>query len=112
VVPGQFPALLTLYEEDGLTQAELTRRVGIEQPTMANTLARMERDGLVERVADPDDRRRVRIRVSKHARELEPLLAAAGHRVNARATAGLASDEIAAFMRTLDHVVANLRAEA
>jgi DNA-binding MarR family transcriptional regulator len=38
VVPGQFPALLCLYEQDGLTQAELGSRVQIEQPTIAKTL--------------------------------------------------------------------------
>ena len=38
VVPGQFPALMALYEQDGRTQAELCRLVRIEQPTMANTL--------------------------------------------------------------------------
>lgn len=48
VVPGQFAQLLVLHEQDGLTQAQLCERVRIEQPTMANTLARMERDGLIE----------------------------------------------------------------
>ena len=49
VAPGQFPALVMLFQKDGLTQAELCRRIGVEQPTMANTLARMERDGLIRR---------------------------------------------------------------
>jgi DNA-directed RNA polymerase specialized sigma24 family protein len=40
VLPGQFAQMLTLYEADGLTQAELCDRVQVEQPTMANTLAR------------------------------------------------------------------------
>jgi len=109
VVPGQFPALLNLYQEDGLTQAELTRRVGIEQPTMANTLQRMERDGLIERVADPHDQRRVRIHLSRHARQLQSRLARAGYDVNARATEGLQPDELAAFMKTLAQLVENLQ---
>lgn len=110
VVPGQFPALLNLYEEDGLTQAELTRRVGIEQPTMANTLQRMERDGLIERIADPSDRRRVRIHLTRHARQLQSRLAKAGHEVNAQAVEGLRPNELAAFMKTLRQLVENLEA--
>ncbi|MSO98747.1 MAG: MarR family transcriptional regulator, partial [Rhodospirillaceae bacterium] len=58
VAPGQFPALVMLFQKDGLTQAELCRRIGVEQPTMANTLARMERDGLIRREVDSADKRR------------------------------------------------------
>ncbi len=36
--PGQFPVLLELWAEDGLTQKQLLARVDIEQATMANTL--------------------------------------------------------------------------
>ncbi|ASW05119.1 MULTISPECIES: MarR family winged helix-turn-helix transcriptional regulator [unclassified Rhizobium] len=55
--PGQFPILLELWSEDGLTQKQLLERVDIEQATMANTLSRMERDGLVERRPHPSDKR-------------------------------------------------------
>ncbi len=37
VVPGQFPALLALWEKDGLTQKELLAKLDIEQATLANT---------------------------------------------------------------------------
>jgi len=110
VVPGQFPALLNLYQEDGLTQAELTRRVGIEQPTMARTLQRMERDGLIIRDPDPADGRRVRIRLTPLALKHQSPLAQAGHAVNARATAGLEPAELSAFLTTLARLVANLQA--
>ncbi len=55
--PGQFPILLELWSADGLTQKQLLERVDIEQATMANTLSRMERDGLVERRPHPSDKR-------------------------------------------------------
>lgn len=45
VVPGQFAQLLALYEQDGLTQAELCARVQIEQFTMANPLPRRSATG-------------------------------------------------------------------
>ncbi|KAA3514845.1 MarR family transcriptional regulator [Agrobacterium vitis] len=54
---GQFPILLELWEEQGLTQKQLLERVAVEQATMANTLSRMERDGLIERKPHPSDRR-------------------------------------------------------
>ena len=111
VVPGQFAQLLALYEQDGLTQGELSRRVRIEQPTMAVTLKRMERDGLVERVPDPSDGRRALVMLTAHARRLEKDLTAAAREVNAAAVAGLSATEIGAFMGTLDQVIANLESE-
>jgi DNA-binding MarR family transcriptional regulator len=110
VVPGQFVQLLALYECDGLTQTELCSRVQIEQPTMARTLARMERDGLIKRVSDPDDRRRSLVMVTPLARELEDELLSAATSVNALATRGLDKREVAAFMATMTKVIDNLEA--
>ena len=113
VVPGQFAQLLALYERDGRTQAELCRAVQIEQATMANTLNRMERDGLITRTADPGDRRRTLIHLTSKARDLEAVLVAAAREVNRAATAGLSEAEIAAFLATMQRMIANLeRADA
>lgn len=70
LAPGHAPVLRRLRGRDGLTQAELCVLVGVEQPTMANTLKRMVRDGLVRRAADPADRRRTLLRLSSRARGL------------------------------------------
>jgi DNA-binding MarR family transcriptional regulator len=110
VVPGQFAQLLALYESDGVTQAELCNRVQIEQPTMANTLARMERDGLITRTPDPADQRRALVRLTEHARRLEPDLLTAARAVNALATQGLTDEEVATFQTALRATIANLEA--
>jgi len=54
---GQLPVLMALKDGRPHSQAELARLAQVEQPSMAQLLARMERDGLVERVPDPDDGR-------------------------------------------------------
>ncbi|KQY40458.1 MarR family transcriptional regulator [Rhizobium sp. Root483D2] len=69
--PGQFPVLLELWSEEGLTQKQLLDRLDIEQATMANTLARMERDGLVLRKKHPTDKRAQQIFLTVKAREME-----------------------------------------
>lgn len=69
--PGQLPVLLELWAEDGLTQKQLLDRVGIEQATMANTLSRMQRDGLVERRPHPSDRRAQLVFLTDRAKSLE-----------------------------------------
>jgi DNA-binding MarR family transcriptional regulator len=110
VVPGQFAQLLALYEEDGLSQTELCERVRVEQPTMANTLRRMERDGLVRRLPDPGDGRRAIVTLTERAQGLEEALAGAARSVNSGATKGIAGDELAAFMATLARIIGNLEA--
>jgi len=110
VVPGQFAQLLALYEQDGLTQRELCARVQIEQPTMANTLQRMERDGLIDRVPDPADGRRARVLLTERARGLAVDLTAAMHEVNSRATRGFDESEIAAVMHAVTRMISNLEA--
>ena len=54
---GQLPVLGSLKGGVARSQAELARIAQVEQPSMAQLLNRMERDGLVERVPDPADKR-------------------------------------------------------
>jgi len=108
VVPGQFAQLLALFEEDGISQQELCEMVQIEQPTMANTLKRMERDGLIERVPHARDRRKHLIVLTDKARSLEERLIGAANRVNSAATKGLNRKEAGQLMATLQLLGSNL----
>lgn len=110
VVPGQFAQLLALYEQDGQSQMDLCKRVRIEQPTMANTLRRMERDGLIRRLPDPSDRRRAVVMLTERARGLEDALVDGARSVNSEATRDIGDDEIAAFMATMSRIIRNLEA--
>jgi len=112
VVPGQFAQLLALYEQDDLTQRELVERVRIEQATMANTLQRMQRDGLVRCVQDAADRRRTRVLLTHHARDLEGDLVTAARTVNAAATRGLSEQEVADYLRITAILIRNLEMQA
>ncbi|MDO9416876.1 MarR family winged helix-turn-helix transcriptional regulator [Pararhizobium sp.] len=69
--PGQFPVLLELWIEEGLTQKQLLDRMDIEQATMANTLGRMERDGLITRRKHPEDKRAQQIFLTDKARMMQ-----------------------------------------
>lgn len=110
VVPGQLAQLLALYEEDGLTQTELCRRVRIDQSTMTHTLKRMERDGLVTRSQDPADRRQVIVRLARRATEIEEEVLRATARVNAIAFGDLSDAEVDHLLTTFAKLIANLEA--
>ncbi|WP_084540159.1 MarR family winged helix-turn-helix transcriptional regulator [Azorhizobium doebereinerae] len=70
ILPGQFPIVLELLKADGPTQRDLCEFVKIEQSTMANTLKRMERDGIIERRACADDGRQATVHLTEHGRTL------------------------------------------
>src|SRR3954453_22630191 len=64
---GHLPVLVALQNGDASTQRDLARFARIEQPPMAQMLARMERDGLIERSRDPDDGRSSRVVLTEAA---------------------------------------------
>ncbi|MBL3570750.1 MarR family transcriptional regulator [Rhodovulum sp. BSW8] len=111
LMPGQFMVLLELWREDGLTQRDLVERLDVEQATMANTLNRMERDGLIMREPDAADRRARRVRLTARARALEAPATEAATEVNARALARLSPGDRARFPEMLQAVIAALRAD-
>lgn len=110
VAPGQFAQLLALYELDGLSQSDLCRAVQIDQSTMALTLRRMERDGLVSRQPSQQDRRRTEIRLTDRARELEATLVACAQDCNAVATTGVGEADLATTKRVIAQMIENLTA--
>lgn len=103
---GTFPALLELWENDGLTQKELVERLDIEQATMANTLARMERDGLIRRGRDENDGRVQRIWLTDHARALHAPAIEAAMAENAEALAALSATEQRQFITLMQRIIA------
>src|ERR1700738_1405498 len=64
---GHLPVLVALRDGRASTQRDLAHFAKIEQPPMAQMLARMERDGLISRVPDPADRRSSRITLTAAA---------------------------------------------
>jgi len=107
---GMWYFLRALWEEDGLSQRELSERAGTAEPTTVTALHAMERRGLVVRVQNQDDRRKSNIYLTKPARELRELLLPQAREVNRTATAGMPPAEIEALKRTLTRLRVNLAA--
>jgi len=105
LAPGQFMVLLVLWREDGLTQRDLVSRLDVEQATLANTLARMERDGLVRRAPHPSDGRAQVIRLTARARQLEAGATKAAEGINRRMLAAIPPSERAGFVENMRRVI-------
>ena len=103
---GQWAVLMFLWARDGMSQAELSRVVAIEPPTMVRNIDRMVRDGLVRRERDPDDRRITRIYLSDHGRSLRDELVPKAAGVNAAILGRLTPSEGRTLRRLLGKLLA------
>jgi MarR family transcriptional regulator, lower aerobic nicotinate degradation pathway regulator len=74
VTPRQFGLLGFLWQEDGLSQAELSAKSHIDRTTMGGVIDRLEKEGLVKRCRHPEDRRAYRICLTDKGKALEAKL--------------------------------------
>ncbi len=101
VRPSYGSVLLPLYEEDGLRMGELAARARLSKQTMTQMIARLERDGLVERRADPSDGRAALIYLTKRARRFEPVAAGVLTELDRQVKRRLSADRVAALKDAL-----------
>ncbi len=106
LAPGQFMVLLELWREEGLTQRDLVGRLDVEQATLANTLSRMERDGLIRRKPHPVDGRAQSIHLTDRARRLEAPATKAADGINRRMLAELTAEDRQRFLAAMRRVIA------
>ena len=65
--------LLPLFEDDGLRMGEVARRARLSKQSMTTLVRLAERDGLVERRQDEDDRRAARVHLTAKGRRFKPV---------------------------------------
>jgi DNA-binding MarR family transcriptional regulator len=75
VRPSYGSVLVPLFEEDGLRMGELARRARLSKQAMTELVRRLERDGLVERRADPGDARASLVFLTERSRAFQPVAA-------------------------------------
>lgn len=108
VTRGQWYFLRVLWTEDGLSQRELSARVGMMEPTTVIALRSMEKAGLIRRVRSKDDRRVTHVRLTPKAKRMREELLQLARGINAQADIGIAREDIAVFRRVIARMTANL----
>jgi DNA-binding MarR family transcriptional regulator len=109
---GMWFYLRALWQEDGISQRELSQRVGIMEPTTASALNNMERKGLVRRLRNRGDRRVVNVFLTERGRALRDRLLPLAAAVNDVALVGLSAEELGQLRALLTRVRAELDADA
>jgi MarR family transcriptional regulator, organic hydroperoxide resistance regulator len=110
ITNGMWHFLRALWEEDGLSQRELSDRVGTSEATTVSALHAMEKRGLALRVPNSDDRRKSNIFLTRPAKDMRDLLLQEAREVNRTATEGISAAEIASLKTTLGKIRKNLAA--
>ncbi len=105
---GHLPVLVALHNRQGQSQRDLAKFARIEQPSMAQMLARMERDGLILRTPDSADGRSSQISLTETARTRLPEACAVLFQGNRDALAGFTGEEASLLVALLTRVIANL----
>jgi len=93
------------------SQRGLAKDLRIEGATLTRHLDRMEREGLISRVRDPQDRRQIHVKLTSQGRALHRRLRATAESVGTRACAGLTPRDETTLRRLLGRLRENLGGE-
>jgi len=94
LTPQQFGLLRFLWEEDGITQVELSNRSQIDRTTIGGLIDRLEQSGLLKRLPHPEDRRAYKISLSAAGKKLEAELTPLAEELHRKILAPLTAEEI------------------
>jgi DNA-binding MarR family transcriptional regulator len=100
----------TLLEEDGITQVELSDRVGMEPATVTVVLDTLEDLGIVVREPHPSDRRKTNVFLTTKGRRMKGDVLESVMISNKVALKGISAAEFERFRKTLAQMIANVEA--
>jgi DNA-binding MarR family transcriptional regulator len=112
VASGHDMFLISLWDRDGQTHAELAQQLRVQPATVTNMLHRMEDKGLITRRQDDQDLRIWRVYLTDKGRALQHSLQDVWLEAEARTTQGLTQEERLLLRRLLLHVYQNIEADA
>lgn len=108
VTRGQWYFLRVLWTEDGLSQRELSKRVGMTEPTTVVALKSMERSGLIRRVRKAHDKRSAEVWLTSKAKRLQSALLPIARAITEDAAAGITHDDFETFRTVILQMTENL----
>lgn len=111
ITVDQWVILQQLDQEDGRSQFDLAQATFKDAPTVTRIIDLLAQKGLVERVPDPQDRRRFRICLTGQGREKIEAVLPLVISFRQSAWAGLTDEQIDQLVHTLNIIFDNLKEE-
>ncbi|CAM3971591.1 MarR family winged helix-turn-helix transcriptional regulator [Bordetella tumulicola] len=105
---GHWTFLRILWEQDGLTQRELSEQAGVMEPTTFAAMRAMEQLGYIERKHLPGNKKNIHVFLTRTGRALKKKLVPLAEEVNAIGTRGLKATEIKTARKVLLAIITNM----
>jgi DNA-binding MarR family transcriptional regulator len=105
---GHWTFLRILWEQDGITQRELSDQAGVMTPTTFSAVTAMEKLGYVVRRQRPDNKKNVHVYLTPKGRALKKKLVPLAEEVNRIGVKGLKVGEIEIARKVLLTVIENM----
>lgn len=105
---GHWTFLRILWEQDGLTQKQLSDEAGVMEPTTFAAVTAMEQLGYVRREQRPGNRKNVHVTLTPRGRALKRKLVPLAEEVNRIGVAGVDAKRVAAARDVLIAIIVNL----
>ena len=105
---GHWTFLRILWQNDGLTQKELSQRAGVMEPTTFAAIKAMEASGYVRRSQLPSNKKNVYVHLSAKGRALKNKLVPLAEETNSISTRGVSPDELVTTRKVLLAMIENL----
>lgn len=101
--------LYVLWQRDNISFKELADRSGLATTTLTGMIDRMETAGLVVRISDPEDRRKIRLVLTDMAKSLQQEYEFVSEQMAAVFYAGFSREEIELCEAMLGRILKNLK---
>jgi len=104
----QWIALYYLGKEEFISQKELAEKMNIKESSVARLLDRMERDGLVERVKNENDKRVTNLSLTDKGKQYRIKLLPEGEKFEKLLYKNISEEEMKIFTTVLTKMVSNI----
>lgn len=105
---GQLPILEYVQQHGGCTQRELAQQLQVSAPSIATSVKRMQKTGLLEKTADVDDLRCTRITITEKGKKLAEKSRLSFDEIEARMFVGFTEEECRQLSGYLSRMISNI----
>lgn len=104
---GQYPFLVFLFKNSGVTQEEMSSKLFIDKGTTAKALKKLEEAGYIYKKEDEKDKRAYRVYLTNEGKEITEVVFKVLHNWNDILTSGFTDEEQAFALTLLNKMIIN-----
>lgn len=105
---AQFPFLMMLLHEDGISQEYLATALKCDRATSARSITRLEDAGYVRRIVDPDDKRAYKVFLTGQGHDMRQIVWSVSRDLNDMLLEGFTDEEKLSFRNMIQKAGTNI----